>query len=121
MVEATEREVHVYVTTDGRSPFEDWLTNLRDKRAKAKVLSRLDRVRLGNLGDCRGLQEGVSELRIDQGPGYRVYFGQHGAVVVILLCGGDKRTQSRDIETALEYWKEFRNHADEALRRSTDQ
>ena len=59
MVEATEREVHVYVTTGGKSPFEDWLTSLRDKRAKAKILSRLDRVRLGNLGDCRSLQEGL--------------------------------------------------------------
>lgn len=82
--------------------FERWLMGLRDQRAVARINTRLRRMMLGNPGDVSPVREGVSELRIDYGPGYRVYFVQRGREVVILLAGGDKRTQSRDIEKALE-------------------
>jgi len=82
--------------------FERWLTGLRDQRAVARINTRLRRMTLGNLGDVSPVREGVSELRIDYGPGYRVYFVQRGREVVVLLAGGDKRTQSRDIEKAIE-------------------
>jgi putative addiction module killer protein len=89
-------------------PFEAWLDDLDDKRAVARVFARLARVRQGNPGDCRPVGEGVSELRVDYGPGYRVYFGQKGRTLVVLLCGGDKRTQDRDIRLAKQFWQEFK-------------
>ncbi len=78
-----------------------WLDGLRDVRARARVLVRVERLVAGNPGDVRPVGEGVSELRIDYGPGYRVYFQRRGQTVVVLLAGGDKRTQGSDIETAL--------------------
>lgn len=72
---------------------------------------RLDRVSLGNFGDCRNVGEGVQELRVDYGPGYRVYFGQEGTTIVLLLCGGDKGTQTRDIQIAQVYWREYRRRS----------
>ncbi len=78
-----------------------WLDGLCDIRARARVLVRVERLAAGNPGDVRSVREGVSELRIDYGPGYRVYFKRQGRIVVVLLAGGDKRTQSADIETAL--------------------
>ena len=78
-----------------------WLDGLRDVRARARVLVRVERLAVGNPGDVRPVGEGVSELRIDYGPGYRVYFKRQGRTVVVLLAGGDKRSQSDDIETAL--------------------
>ncbi|MCY4431813.1 MAG: type II toxin-antitoxin system RelE/ParE family toxin [Rhodospirillales bacterium] len=78
-----------------------WLDGLRDVRARARVLVRVERLAAGNPGDARPVGAGVSELRIDYGPGYRVYFKKRGRTIVVLLAGGDKRTQSRDIETAL--------------------
>ncbi len=92
---------------NGRVPFDDWLTELRDKRTIARILARIARLRQGNFGDCKPVGGGVSELRVDFGPGYRVYFGQDGKRLVILLCGGDKRSQSRDIRLAKQYWHEF--------------
>ena len=80
--------------------FVDWLDNLRDSRAKARIIARLDRMEMGNFGDVRPVGGGVSELRIHYGPGYRVYFVRRGPVVVILLCGGDKKTQHADIVKA---------------------
>jgi len=108
-VEATPKEIRIYVTTEGREPFSEWLKSLRDQRARAKIRVRLDRVSLGNFGDCHAVGDGVQELRIDYGPGYRVYFGQEGTTIVLLLCGGDKHTQSKDIETAKRYWSEYRS------------
>jgi putative addiction module killer protein len=82
--------------------FEKWFTALRDRQAIARINTRIRNVSLGNFGDVKPVGEGVSELRIDYGPGYRVYFAQHGRKLVILLAGGDKRSQRRDIEKALE-------------------
>ena len=90
------------------SPFVVWLEGLRDRRAVAAIQARLNRVRLGNFGDCKSVGGGVEELRIDFGPGYRVYFGRSGRTVVVLLGGGSKRTQKADIRNAQRYWKEMR-------------
>ena len=84
------------------------MDDLNDKRAVARVLARLARFRQDNLGDCKSVGEGVSELRVDYGPGYRIYLGQKGHTLVVLLCGGDKRTQARDIRLAKQYWHEFK-------------
>ena len=81
--------------------YAKWLDGLRDVRAKARILIRIERLAAGNAGDARSVGEGVSELRIDYGPSYRVYFKKQDRTIVVLLAGGDKRTQSRDIETAL--------------------
>lgn len=82
------------------STFDAWLRELRDRRAVARIQARLDRLAAGNPGDVKPVGSGISELRIDHGPGYRVYFMQRGPVVIVLLCGGDKSSQSRDIEQA---------------------
>lgn len=82
------------------STFDAWLRALRDHRAVARIQARLDRLAVGNPGDVKPVGSGISELRIDHGPGYRVYFMQRGPVVIVLLCGGDKSSQSRDIEQA---------------------
>ncbi|MGH7208447.1 MAG: type II toxin-antitoxin system RelE/ParE family toxin [Nitrospiraceae bacterium] len=110
-MEVTPKELQIYVTEDGRVPFSEWLASLDDARARAKIRVRLDRVRLGNLGDCHGVGEGVQELRIDYGPGYRVYFGQVGVTIVLLLCGGDKSSQTKDIELAKQYWSDHRRRS----------
>jgi putative addiction module killer protein len=81
--------------------FSKWLDNLNDIRARARILVRIERLAAGNPGDVKPVGEGVSELRIDYGPGYRVYYKKQGRFVAILLAGGDKRTQSRNIKTAL--------------------
>jgi putative addiction module killer protein len=80
--------------------FDIWLRGLRDARARARIAARLDRVADGNFGDAKPVGHGISELRIDYGPGYRVYFIQRGSVLVVVLAGGDKRTQHADIQTA---------------------
>ena len=87
--------------------YAKWFRRLRDRQARARINLRIRRLSLGNPGDVRPVGEGVSELRIDYGPGYRIYFVQHGQTVVVLLAGGDKRTQDRDIKTALELAREL--------------
>jgi putative addiction module killer protein len=88
------------VTVEATEEFSAWLVALRDHRARARIAKRLARLQLGNFGDRKSVGEGVSELRIDCGPGYRIYFVQRGTVLVVLLCGGDKSSQSADIEQA---------------------
>lgn len=102
------REVRLYVADDGRCPFSEWMESVKDIRAQARIGQRIDRLAVGNLGDVKPLGEGLAELRIDYGPGYRIYFGQHGPRLVILLCGGDKARQSVDIKTARRYWADWR-------------
>ena len=96
------------MSESGRSPFNDWLLGLRDLRARAQVEIRLDRVRLGNLGDHASLGNGIFELRIFYGPGYRVYYSLEHDNVVLLLLGGTKGTQKRDIKTAKAYLHDYR-------------
>jgi putative addiction module killer protein len=108
-MEPKPKRIKTYVRSNGKSPFEDWISDLKDKSAKAKIFTRIDRIRFGNFGDCKSVGAGVFELRIHIGPGYRIYFGVVGAEVVLLLLGGDKSSQSRDIQTAQKYWKEFTN------------
>ena len=108
-MEAKPQRIRVYETKDGKRPFDNWLRRLRDSRARQKVRARIARVRLGNFGDYRSVGAGVSEIRIDYGPAYRVYFGRDGDEVVILLIGGDKRTQDADIETAKKYWDDYKS------------
>lgn len=98
-----EQEVRVYARSDGSEPFTEWLRGLRDGATRNRIRQRIARIRLGNFGDVRSVGDGVQELRIHLGPGYRVYFGRAGDAVIILLCGGDKGTQDRDIERAQEY------------------
>ena len=85
-----------------------WLEALKDLRAKAQIQARMVRVAAGNFGDCKPLRDGVQELRIDYGPGYRVYLSRQGPILVLLLCGGNKADQSRDIERAIEYLKDWK-------------
>jgi putative addiction module killer protein len=106
-VDTSPKSVLAYRTRDGRLPFDNWLRELRDTNAVARILARIGRVRRGILGDCKSVGEGVSELRVAYGPGYRVYFGQRGETLVVLLCGGDKRTQERDIRQARLYWSDY--------------
>src|SRR5512146_166107 len=96
-------ELRYYQTSAGEQPFVAWMQGLRDRQARARIEARLARVAVGNLGDVEPVGEGVVELRIDWGPGYRVYFSRLGQVIVLLLCGGDKRTQQRDIKRAKSY------------------
>lgn len=87
--------------------FAAWLSGLKDLKAKSRIMTRIDRVELGNFGDARFF-DGIGELRVDTGPGYRVYFVKHGTTVVILLCGGDKSTQASDIKKAIAMAKEVK-------------
>lgn len=100
-----------YQTGEGRDVVAEWLRGLRDRRAAARVAARLDRVAAGSLGDWKPVRDGVCELRVHHGPGYRVYFARTGGVVVLLLCGGDKDSQDKDIERALEYLKDFKRRS----------
>jgi putative addiction module killer protein len=101
-------ELYYYQTAAGERPFVEWLEELSDRQARARIEARLARVAAGNLGDVEAVGEGVMELRVDWGPGYRVYFSQLGQVIVLLLCGGDKRTQQRDIKRAKEYFEDYK-------------
>jgi putative addiction module killer protein len=107
IMEVQPRDIQNYQTADGKNLFSEWLNSLRDSRAKAKIRAKLNQVRLGNLGDCSFVGEGVCELRIDYGPGYRIYFVQIGPIIVLLLCGGDKSTQEQDIRKAIKYWRDY--------------
>lgn len=101
-----EVAVHRYRDSAGSEPFTEWLAALADRQARARILVRIERLAIGNFGDAKLLREGVWELRVDHGPGYRVYFAREGNAVVLLLCGGDKRRQDADIEKAIALWKE---------------
>lgn len=100
-------DVRHYVDRNGKDVFDEWLTGLADVRAQAKVAIRIDRLASGNLGDCKPLRGGIWELRIDYGPGYRVYYAMTGRASALLLCGGDKRKQARDISRALQFWQDY--------------
>ncbi|ELS03332.1 putative addiction module killer protein [Xenococcus sp. PCC 7305] len=112
-MKSQEKIVLTYVKKDGSVPFNDWLASLRDKKARAKIRARINRIRLGNLGDCKTVGEGVSELRINFGSGFRVYFAQQGNTIIILLHGGDKSSQDKDIKKAKLYWQDYKRRDDD--------
>lgn len=106
-MDAVPQTLLEYVTVEGIVPFHEWLDNLQDVQARAKIRIRLNRVRLGNFGDAKPIGDGVCELRVHLGPGYRVYFARPGAAMVLLLCAGDKSSQRHDAARAKEYWRDF--------------
>ncbi|MES9883380.1 MAG: type II toxin-antitoxin system RelE/ParE family toxin [Sedimenticola sp.] len=100
-------EIRTYQNKQGSYPFEEWLNGVRDKRAVARIRTRITRLTMGNEGDWKPVGEGVRELRISEGKGYRVYYAWDGMKIVLLLCGGDKRSQVSDIDNAKVYWSEY--------------
>lgn len=108
ILEPIPQQVRVYVSKEGQSPYSEWIQDLKDVRGRAIIRTRVNRVRTGNFGNCESVGEGVFELKINFGPGYRVYFGREGADLVLLLCGGDKGSQDRDIKKAHEYWLDYK-------------
>lgn len=101
-------ELRRYQREDGNVPVSDWLQGLRDARARAQLEIRLRRLSVGNFGDCKPVGEGILELRVDVGTGCRLYCARYGQTLVILLCGGDKRTQDADIQQAKAYWADWK-------------
>ncbi len=109
MSKAQQRELELYMTAEGKIPFAEWFDKLKDKRAKEEIKRRLERVIDGNFGDHHSLPgtQGVSELRITYGPAYRIYYAETATTIVVLLCGGDKSSQAKDIKKASEYWQDY--------------
>lgn len=103
-------KIEVLIDKKGDSPFKNWLTTIKDQKIRQRILTRLDRLELGNFGDCKSVGKGVFELRLDFGPGYRIYFAQKGKTIVILILGGDKSSQKKDIEKAIILWSEYENN-----------
>jgi putative addiction module killer protein len=108
-MEAVPRKTQNYRTMAGLEPFKEWLLHLSDLEAKVAIVKRLERVQLGNLGESEPVGGGVLELKLQVGPGYRVYLGQDGKVLIILLMGGDKHSQKEDIQLAKKYWADYRS------------
>ncbi len=105
------REVVLFRTKEGRIPLVEWLQTVRDRRLQQRIQARIDRLSLGNFGHTRSVGEGVHELKIDFGPGFRIYFGCHGEKIVVLLYGGDKGSQDEDIKEAKKFWKAYKRKA----------
>jgi putative addiction module killer protein len=106
-VEAKVKTIAIYETEDGKRPFKQMLDSLRDKVAVARINARLTRIELGNFGDAKPVGNGVMELRLVFGSGFRIYYGLDGEKLVVLLTGGDKSTQDKDIKTAHDYWSDY--------------
>lgn len=102
-----KKQLKIYVNKEGRKPFVEWLESLEDRKARYRIKEKLDKVALGNLGDHKFVSDGVYELRLAFGSGYRIYYGNEGNTVVLLLCGGDKSTQKKDIKKAVAYFKDY--------------
>jgi putative addiction module killer protein len=101
-------DIRHYLTASGLDVFQPWLDGLKDVKARVAILRRIDRIAKGNFGDHKFLRDGVSEGRVDLGAGYRVYYGKHGETLVLLPCGGSKRTQAADVAKAVEFWADYR-------------
>jgi len=108
MGQTTPFKIREYLDVQGDSPFREWLESL-DTSIRARVQARILRIESGNLGDFKSVGNGVWELRFDFGSGYRVYFGKEGNTLILILLGGDKGSQRRDIKKAQEYWSEYLN------------
>ena len=100
--------IRKYRRANGRIPFDEWFNAIKDVSVKARLLKRLDKVQLGNLGDWNNVGEGVYELREHFNQGIRIYYGMEKSTVILLLCGGDKSTQAKDIRKAKQYWREYK-------------
>lgn len=107
-----EREVRYYKSQDGDVPYLSWLDDLKNTQHISRIIRKIDRVELGNLGDHKSVGQGVQELRLHFGPGFRIYFAEDGDAVVVLLCGGDKSSQSKDIQRAQVYWQDYKDYSD---------
>ncbi len=108
-MDVVEREVKVLVPDSGKAPFDNWFVGIRDQKTRQRIQARLTRLQNGNFGDFQSVGKDVFELRIFFGPGYRIYFALAGDVMVVLLGGGDKDTQDKDIEAAQALWQEYKN------------
>ena len=102
------RELKFYRTPNGRMPFTEWYDTILDRTTRSRIQKRLDRLEAGNLGDSKSVGEGVFELRFHFGPGYRIYFAEVENTIVLLLCAGDKSSQTRDIARAKDYWLQYK-------------
>jgi putative addiction module killer protein len=100
--------IEYFVDSSGRIIFDEWLDRIADRHALARIATRIESLKLGAFGDCKPLREGVWELRIDYGAGYRLYYSMVGKTIVLLLCGGDKQKQHADIERAVNYLKDYK-------------
>lgn len=107
-MDITERIVKEFITKNGKNPFRNWVDNLKNIQIQAKIDIRIARLRLGNFGDTKPVGQGVHELRVHFGPGYRIYFGIENEKIILLLCGGEKKSQKKDIQKAIAYWKEHK-------------
>ena len=105
---AQQRQLEIYRDPNDQAPYTEWFESIRDLKTRTQIQNRLDRIESGNLGDYRSVGDDVFELRFQFGPGYRIYFGQVGHTIVLLLCGGDKSSQNRDIKQAKAYWQEYK-------------
>ncbi len=107
MFDGQPQEIVLYEKADGSRPYDEWLGGLRDRRAVARIDARVTRLQGGNPGDYKSIGAGVYELRIDYGPGYRLYFAFAGCHLILLLLGGDKSSQQTDIANAIKYWEDY--------------
>ncbi len=105
---AQTRELQIYRDPNGREPFTEWLKSLRDQRTRKRIQTQIHRIESGNLGDHKPVGDGVFELRLHFGAGYRIYFREVDNTIILLLCGGDKSSQDRDIVRAKVYWQEHK-------------
>ena len=103
-----EWTIEYHIDESGREPFRGWHESLRDFKAQTVIDAKMARVRLGNFGACQPVGHGVFEFKIDYGPGYRIYYGRIASKIILLLCGGDKSTQQKDIQTAHRFWRQFK-------------
>ncbi|MFY9221438.1 MAG: type II toxin-antitoxin system RelE/ParE family toxin [Blastocatellia bacterium] len=111
MSNAYPRQIELYINDDGKIPFNEWLSSIKDTRLKNEVRNRLDRVLLGNFGDHKSVGNDVYELRIKYGAGYRIYYAETETTIVLLLCAGDKSSQSEDIKNAKLFWQDYKENS----------
>lgn len=104
----SKKIIKIYKAQSGKEPFVDWLYSIKDNKIKNIILNRLNRIETGNIGNYKPLGDGINELKFKVGSGYRIYYAEEGNTIIILLCGGDKGTQSRDISKAKEFYKEYK-------------
>jgi putative addiction module killer protein len=108
MEETKHFTIQTHRTESGKRPFRDWVYSLKDKKTRSVIRMRVHRLQKGNFGDCKIVERGVYELRIHYGRGFRVYFGKIENIIIVLLCGGDKSSQNKDIKKAQEYWELYK-------------